>query len=153
MKKLLCMLCVLLGLFTAGCGNEFAKKEYEADQKIAAEADRYAKRDSVFNHVDGGYSLTVSKFDGRETLWTLNVEEACEIQISFDFQLTAGKAKIVHVDAAGNVTTLLECEPGSITDGAEEKTVALSEGKNRFKLVGYDCQNVDLLMLSEDIVW
>ena len=28
------------------------------------------KESSVFNPIDGGYSLVVSKFDGRQTLWT-----------------------------------------------------------------------------------
>ncbi len=52
-----------------GCGNEFAKQEYNDDEKIVQITDRYAKSNSVFNPIEGGYSLTASQFDGRETLW------------------------------------------------------------------------------------
>ncbi len=63
-----CFILCLTIIFT-GCGNEFAKQEYNDDEKIVQITDRYAKSNSVFNPIEGGYSLTASQFDGRETLW------------------------------------------------------------------------------------
>lgn len=51
------------------CSNGFAQKEYNVIDKIAETEDRYAKENSVFNPIDGGYSLVEARFDGWETLW------------------------------------------------------------------------------------
>ena len=45
---------VTLCFCLTGCGNEFAKKEYDSDEKIAKAEERYAKDSSVFNPIDGG---------------------------------------------------------------------------------------------------
>lgn len=147
MKRRIILCISLLCLFLTACSNEFARREYDADEKIAQAGDRYAKQLSVFNPIDGGYSLTAAKFDGRETLWTESVEEDQEIEIDVSFQLTNGKAKLVHVDSDGNVTTVIECLPETSTDGFVTKTVSLKSGKNRLKIVGYDCEDVDLKIL------
>ena len=81
-----------------GCSNEFAKNEYDSVEKIIESGDRYAKESSVFNQIDGGYSLVVSKFDGRQTLWTDTLEESQSVEIELSFALTEGWAKIVHID-------------------------------------------------------
>lgn len=150
MKKMKLLLLILLCLFMTGCSNEFAEKEYDSDKKIAKTEDRYAKENSVFNPIDGGYSLTVSKFDGRETLWTDTVEDEQDIEIDFSFTLSQGQAKIVHIDAEGNVTTVMECSPETSTVEFITKTVSLKSGKNRLKIVGYDCKDVDLKMVFAD---
>ena len=70
MKKVRIVLAVLLCLSVSGCGNGFAKAEYESAEKIAKAEDHYAKERSVANTTDTGCSITVSKFDGRETIWS-----------------------------------------------------------------------------------
>lgn len=149
MKKIILLWMVSLCLLLSGCNNEFAKQEYDSAEKIAQEADRYAKAVSVFNTIDGGYSLTVSQFDGRQTLWTDTVEEEQDIEIDFSFFLSKGQAKIVHIDAEGNVTTIIERVPENATTEFVTKTVTLKKGKNRLKIVGYDCEDIDLKMLFE----
>ncbi len=149
MKKIIMLFIVTLCLCLTGCGNGFAEKEYDSDEKIAKTEDRYAKESSVFNPIDGGYSLTVSKFNGRETLWSERLEEEQKIEIDFSFGISEGKAKIVHIDADGNVTTVLECTPDTSTAGYVTKEVSLKKGKNRLKIVGYDCVDVKLEMLFE----
>ena len=44
-----------------------------------------SKGKSVFNPIDGGYSLTVSRFDGRQTLWTDVLKESQSVEIEFLF--------------------------------------------------------------------
>lgn len=149
MKKLKIISIFLLCLLLTACSNEFAKKEYDSDEKIAQKTDHYSKKVSVFKSIDGGFSFTVSEFDGRETLWTEKVKEDQDIEIEVSFSISEGQAKIVHIDEDGNVTTLLECQPDTVTDGFVMKTVALKSGQNRLKIVGYDCEDVDLKMLFE----
>lgn len=147
MKKLKIILISLLCLIMTSCSNEFAKREYDSNEKISQIADHYAKEVSVFKSIEGGYSLTVSKFNGRETLWEGTVEENQDMKIDFSFILSKGKAKIVYIDDEDNVTTVIECTPETSTDGFVTKTVSLKSGKNRLKIVGYDCEDIDLRML------
>lgn len=147
MKKSCILLIIILCLFVTGCNNKFAENEYDSVEKIIESEDRYAKESSVFNPIDGGYSLVVAKFDGRQTLWTDTLEESQSVEIEFSFVLTEGQAKIVHIDAEGNVTTLIECTPETSTDGYVTETVYMTSGQNRLKIVGFDCENIDLKML------
>lgn len=147
MKKSCILLIIVICWFMTGCNNKFAENEYNSVEKIIKSEDRYAKESSVFNPIDGGYSLVVSKFDGRQTLWTGTLEESQSVEIEIAFILTEGQAKIVHIDADGNVTTLIECTPESCTDEYITKTVSMTAGKNRLKIVGFDCENIDLKML------
>ena len=131
------------------CSNEFAEREYDVDEKIS-QGDRYAKEMSVFNTIDGGYSLTVAKFDGRETLWTKTLEKDQDLEVNIDFSLSNGRAKVVYVDDKGNVTTVVECTPDNLTNGYITKNISLKAGQNELKIVGYDCEDVDLKMLFEE---
>ncbi len=150
MKKILPVLILCLSLLLCGCGNEYAQKEYNATDKIANQGDRYSKVGSVFNPIDGGYSLEVSKFDGRETLWDQKYSEGKDIEIQMKLTLTAGKAKIVSIDEDDNVTTILECTPDSVESDYVTKTVSLTKGRNRIKIVGAGCKDVSFQMLSDE---
>lgn len=150
MKRAIILLVVSICLFMTGCSNEFAQREYDSVEKISQKEDHYAKENSVFNSIEGGYALTVSKFDGNETLWSTILEEDQNMAIDFSFCLSAGQAKLVHIDADGTVTTIMECVPESSTDGFVTKTVSLKSGKNRIKIVGYDCEDVELKMIFEE---
>ena len=120
MRKLSTIVLSLLCLLMTACSNEFARTEYDSDEKISETADRYAKEVSVGNSTNQNYSLTVKKFNGRETLWKKTLKEN------------------------QNITTVMECSPDASTDGFVTKTLSLKSGKNRLKLVGYDCENIDL---------
>lgn len=144
------ILLVILCLFLSGCNNEFAKKEYDSVEKIIQKEDRYAKENSLFHSIEGGYELIVSKFDGRETLWANTIEENQNMEIEVSFSLSKGQAKLVHIDEEENVTTIIECLPDSSTDGLIAKTISLKSGKNRLKIVGYDCEDIELKMLFKE---
>ena len=138
---------ILLCLLLTACSNRFAKQEYHSNKKIAQMEDHYAKENSVFHPIDGGYSFTVSKFDGRQTLWNKKLRKKQNLKIDISFQLTEGQAKIVHINNKGNVTTLIECSSKTSTERPITKTVTLERGQNRLKIVGYDCKNIDLKIL------
>ncbi len=150
MKKLKMVLLAVLCLCLMGCNNEFAKEEYDNAEKIAASGDRYSKEMSVFNHVNGEYSLTVSKFNGRETLWTKSYKEACDVTIDISLVLSAGQAKIVYIDGDDNMTTLVECTPDTCAEEFVTVPVAMQKGKNRIKIVGFDCEDLELKMAFDE---
>ena len=133
-------------LFMTACSNEFAAAEYDDDKKIS-QSDRYATEMSVFNNIDGGYSFTASKFNGRKTLWTKQLKGAEDPEIHLKLSLSKGQAKVVCVDGDRNVTTIVECDPDNSTNGIVTKTVSLTKGQNELKIVGYDCEDVELTIL------
>ncbi len=149
MKKLKYAVLLFLCLGFLGCNNEFAKEDYDNTEKIAASGDRYSKEVSVFNHVNGEYTLTVSKFNGRETLWTKSYKEACEVSLEVSMVLSEGQAKLVHIDAEDNVTTLVEYTSESCSEEAVTVPVTMTKGKNRIKIVGYDCKDLELRMVFD----
>lgn len=152
MKKTLkyMMLLSLVCLLLCGCSNTFAKREYDNTKAISQQEDRYAKKMSVFNPVDGGYSLTAKEFDGRETMWSKNINEDKDIELKIQMNLSEGTAKVVHVDEDANVTTIIECTPENITNDYVIQTVSLKSGQNRIKVVGKGCRDLELELLSSD---
>ena len=148
MKKTLIFVCIILCICFSGCSNTYAKEEYDSLEKLTSQGDRYSKEGSVFNPIKGGYSFTVSKFDGRQTLHTWNLSEDKELSMEIICSLTDGTGKLVHVDADGNVTTLVECDKD--TSAAVIRTISLKQGRNDIKFVGYDCEKLDLKMYFEE---
>ena len=90
----------------------------------------------------------VSEFDGRQTLFTWHLDEDVELTMEILCSLTDGTGKLVHVDAEGNVTTLVECDEE--TSAAVIKNISLKQGRNDIKFAGYDCDNVDVKMYFEE---
>ena len=148
MKKTLVLLCILLCLCISGCSNTYAKEEYDSLEKLASQGDRYSKEGSVFNPIEGGYSLTVSKFDGRQSLFTWHLAEDADLTMEIIYSLTAGTGKLIHVDSDGNVTTIVECNKE--TSATVIKTISLKQGRNDIKFVGYDCEKLDLIMYFDE---
>lgn len=141
-KKIAVILAALVCLLMAGCSNAYAQAEYDSPEKIASSGDHYSKIRSVQTTIDGGFRLTVGSFDGRETLWTETRKDSQTAEGTLLLTLTHGQAKLVHVDEAGTVTTLLECTPQTASDEPVTVTVPMQPGRNKLKLVGYDCKNL-----------
>lgn len=148
MKRIKFIALMILTFCMIGCSNTYAKEEYDSLEKLASQGDRYSKEGSVFNPIEGGYSFTVSKFDGRQTLHTWNLDEDMELTMEILCSLTDGIGKLIQVDSDGNVTTLVECNKDN--SAAVIKTISLKQGRNDIKFVGYDCDNVDLKMYFEE---
>lgn len=152
MKKLISLLfVVLLSLSLIGCNNEFAELEYDSEIMLSRTGDNYAKEISASNTVNGEYVLTVSKFDGRETFWTGTLEQDQDIEVPFFLSISKGQVKIVCVDGSGAVTTVMECSPDTSTDEYVTKTLSLKSGKNKLKIVGYDCEELEFKMMVPEI--
>lgn len=147
MKKLIAVLCACLCLFASGCSNnEFAKEQYNSTDLIVQSGDRYAKYKSVFNTYNEEYSLTAKRFDGRQTLWSDDIGSDKDCQLTVSLTMKHGNAKLVYIDDSDNLTTLVEGE----TDGDAVLYLTLKSGRNRIKLVGYDCRDIKLVMKFDE---
>ena len=146
MRKLSIAIFALASLILGACSNLHAL-EYNSDKAIAQGGDNYLAIASAFSSTDNGFLYTAYRFDGRETLWEKELEENQDIEIDFSFSLTEGQAKIVLIDGQNDVTTLFECSPDAEVDTSVTKTISLKSGQNTLKIVGHDCENVDLELL------
>lgn len=146
------LICLILctTLILVGCGNGFARRDYNDTEKIVQIEDRYAKDNSVFNPIDGGFSLTVSKFDGRQTLWNKTLEENADIEVRLELSISSGHAKIVFIDCDNNIIVLAECSQDNSNEQSVTKNLSLTVGLNRFKIVGYNCKNIDLKLYFDE---
>lgn len=140
MRKCASILAALLCISLTGCSNEFAEEEYDSSEKIVQQGDQYAKSLSASTWANNELSFSAGKFDGRETLWSETVIQEGEVEISVSLSLEAGMAKLVYIDPDDNITELIE----STYDRDITRTITMPEGKNRIKLVGYGCENVEL---------
>ncbi|MCI8435801.1 MAG: hypothetical protein HFK10_07595, partial [Clostridia bacterium] len=100
--------------------------------------------------IEGGYSLTASQFDGRETLWKKTLEDNAEIEIQIDLNIKSGNAKVVFIDSNNAITVLIERLQNNSNELTTTKLVSLTNGLNRLKIVGYDCKVIDLKILFYD---
>lgn len=131
-------------IFLTACGTEYAQNEYDSNEKIVSEADRYSKKCSVLNNIGGTCTLSVSEYDGRQTLWTDDADEDYEAVLDLSLSLSKGQVKVVYVDDNDNITNIIECKPEDSTDGYITKTLSMKKGKNKIKIVGYDCRDLEL---------
>ena len=146
------LICIIacMAVCLAGCGNEYAKQEYNDAEKIAQIDDRYSESIYHFKSIDGGYSLTIAKFDGRDTFWKKTLEEDVEVEMQLDLKISSGTVKIVFIDCDNNITDLIECSQDSSNEQTATKTVSFTSGLNRLKIVGYDCKGIDLKILFDE---
>ena len=146
---LICLIACCMAVCLTGCDNEYAKQEYNDAEKIVQD-DRYGHGFYLLKHIDGGYSLTVSTFDGRQTILKITREEDVEIEMQLDLKISSGTVKLVHIDCNNNITDLIECSEDSSNEQTATKTVFFTSGINRLKLVGYDCKGIDLKIIFDE---
>ncbi len=145
MKKLAFFLIVVVCLTLTGCvDGEKAREYYYSDEQIASQYDNYratgSKSESSNNK---GFTYKITLFNGYETKLKVSVAKEGTAKASASLSLSEGQAKLVHIDADNKVTTIVECsgEEGSKT---VEVRLSMTKGKNRFKLVGYDCKDIEV---------
>lgn len=102
------------------------------------------------NPSDDRVDLTVEEFDGRQTIWSKEYSQNQDVEIELTLTIVSGQVKLVHVDEDGNVSTLVECTSDSGVEQTTTYTVSMKEGRNRLKIVGYDCQYIDFSMEIKD---
>lgn len=147
MKKSILLLLLAICMLFSGCSNAFAKDEFDDDTKIAA-SDQYSATMRKVTEQTGGATFSASKFNGRYTVWTYTSTEDMAIAVNVSVGMSKGTAKVVHVDGSGRVTRLAAYESassgGAITGSSADTVVRLTKGENKIKLVGYDCEDIEM---------
>lgn len=139
---------MILGI--TGCSTEFAKEEYNDAEKIVQTGDHSVESNSSFKSVNGSYSYTASKFNGRQTLWKKSLNKSVDVEIQYELSISSGYAKIVYIDCDNNIIVLVECSQDDSTKQSGTKTISFTSGQNQLKIVGYDCENLSLKLYFQE---
>ncbi len=121
-------------LFT-GCFSSGAFKVneniYNDDVAIASINDTCIMGSSSSTRIGNEFTLDYDSFNGTRTIFYLHSKGAGALEIEYAASMKKGQFKLVLVSPEGLVTTVFE--------GSDEgtKTIDLSDGNNRIKLVGY----------------
>ena len=117
-----------------------AWKAYEDDKAIAGEDinDRWQAYDYMGNGNGMDVDCKELILNGSDTYEILYAKEAFTQTLDFEAELAAGKMKLVHVGADGNVMLLAELEAGDSFNAGV--SIPLTEGRNAVKIVGQGAQ-------------
>lgn len=119
-----------------GCNNSEINQWYNNDSKIAKDTDRYAI-DTSNRSAENGLYKGKTTLTGTLTVWEYTARADEMLVVPYNFTVSKGNAKLVHISEDKTVTTMLEkTEKGS--DIAQKGTIKipLKKGLNRLKLVG-----------------
>lgn len=135
MKKIIGVMFLLFTLvFIAGCQNtkENSTNIFNDEKKIATTEDSFKFYDTKEELFNDHTLKTQTKFEGINTLWLLTATKDDTITISYNVKTTAGKLKLVLVDAKQTVTTIF--------DGTKNDTFTgkIKAGENKLRLIGQD---------------
>lgn len=132
-RRVLPLLCAgALCLTLAGCDQD---DRYDDISALGGSANSYSAVSFVQTTVNGVRSGSVGKLSGTYELWNCRSQNHDQATLTYTFEVTNGKAKLVFADPDGNVETLVECSAG---DGPAQGTLTLdlSVGTSRIKLAG-----------------
>lgn len=132
--------CVCLAL--SACGLSFTEADYDSAAAITG-VDKYTRTLCVSNKLNDSYYCTADTFKGIDTVWSKNFSQDAVITVDIALSISAGKAKIVHIDADGTVTTLVECTEEA-KEKDETKSLSVKSGRNRLKLVILDGRDLNI---------
>lgn len=119
-----------------GCNNYEINQWYNNDSKIAKDTDRYAidtgNRSAEKGIYKGDMTLT-----GTLTVWEYTAEADEILEVPYNFTVSKGNVKLVHISEDKTVTTMLEkTEKGTAIAPKGTISIPLKKGLNRLKLVG-----------------
>lgn len=132
-NKLLIIMIMMFLLTFMGCQQNDSKiKIYDDDALILETADTYTYSVRTESHanVANQFGLNFRGFTGKETIFTLTVNQTKTIDIDYFSEISSGQFKVVVTTPEDKVYTILT---GSDDN---DKSVTLVQGSYKIKLVG-----------------
>lgn len=141
------VIAILLG---SGCTAQNTKNIYNDITQIASLTNAYSIEQQPQEQKcdDGKLSCSIT-FDGMDTVWDFDANADCTIDISYQLDVTKGKAKFVLITADGNTKTIVEKTEKSKQSNVTAKKLKLPEGYNRIKLVAEENSQISFELQIE----
>ncbi len=127
------IIMALLTVSMIGCSNHSDKEAiYDSDELMLESGDSYfySLRDDASEDVANQIDLSYRGFIGRDTIWTIQVDESTTIDFSYRSELRNGQFKIIIVTPTNEIHTLL-----SMSD-EDTESITFPEGRYDIKFIG-----------------
>lgn len=150
-NKLALAICIVF-LFgsISGCKVSDNKKNtygntYNDNEKIAQQSENHTHTTyNISNNSDNNIEFQYGGFFGVDTIWILNSKDDEDITLDYDSKVNSGDFKAVLVNPKGEIENILEG-----TDKGN-KTIKLTKGEYRVKLVGNDANGKVKLSIAQN---
>lgn len=132
-KNVLLILMTLLSFSFIGCTDNSEKEAiYDLDelQLEVADSYTYSLRDDETENVVNQLDLSFRGFIGRDTIWTLDVTQSTDIEITYISELRSGQFKVILITPDNEIHSIL-----TMSDQGSD-TVTFPAGKYSIKLIG-----------------
>lgn len=126
----------------AGCGTNPMLAIYDNDAKIASNTNTYSLTNVEQVHSDLHFTASVGKMEGMDTVWVFDAEEDTAVDITYQLNVSSGKAKLVLIDPEKEVSVIVECD--SKMEEPVQETLDIRKGNNRIKIVAGENTQFDI---------
>ena len=139
MYKRIGVLLILITVLLAGCSSS-----YVSDKEIISDENSYTYRKcNDTGSTSNSLNRAFEGFDGKDTIWMLDVENKASITVKISTTLDKGKFKVLLVTNDNDIVTLLE------NDGTYEQNIELEAGTSRIIIVGDNSSGVCQIAFSD----
>lgn len=143
---ILAVILFSLVIYSFNPKNQF-KDIYTDENKICAEYDSYSfyNRTGTTNNKKNHLEISYKGFDGMQTIWIIQAQKPCKIEMDFDSEVKRGKFKTVLISPEKRVITMFE----QTKKGTRSED--LSKGEYRIKIVGQNAKgHISMTILNND---
>lgn len=139
--KLFAVVCTAVCIL-AGCGMNPMLAVYDNDTKIASESNTYSLTNYEQKHSDLHFTANVGKMEGMDTVWVFDAGEDTAVDITYQLNVSSGRAKLVLINPEKEVSVIVECDSGM--DEPVQETLDIRKGNNRIKIVADENTQFDI---------
>lgn len=139
LRRNICLLILSAVLCVSVCdGMPSAVNLYDDTEMLAENYNTYNITMGKRSEKGGKYKGSFGTLEGMVTVWEKNVKSPTNMTMTYTFQTTNSKGKLVLISPDDTVTTLVEGIAEGEDADIQEGTIVLElqEGKYRIKVVG-----------------
>ncbi len=150
-NKFVLSICIVFLISTInGCESSNNKKDiyngiYNDNERIVQEAEEHTHTTyNISSHSDNNIEFQYGGFSGVDTVWILKSTDDEEITLDYDSKVNSGDFKVILVNPEKKIENILKG-----TDQGN-KTIKLTKGEYRFKLVGSNANGKVKLSITKN---
>ena len=136
----------VLAVGLSACAAPSAAAVYEKESLIAKDSNNYSVVNPEQSVEDGTYAVTVERFEGVDTIWSYETQQAEETELTYQLAVKSGRAKLVLVAPDHSLTTIAEITPDIQMENPQRALLELRKGNNQIKLVAEENTQLELVL-------
>lgn len=141
---------VSMMILLSSCSFNLVESIYDNDEKIASETNTFNLGEIEQEISDNMIEAQIDNIEGMETIWSFTSEKDIDVELSGEFSVKSGKAKLVLILPDNTLAVIAE-KDSTVTDNNEiMQTLSIKKGLNRIKIVAEKNTELELKLSSAD---